>query len=279
MRFTQLGNTADNQLQYTTWTAGTWSSFAPIAAGVTTQGPPTLSASASGVQASYHDMNYNNVFAGFTGGVWAPTNESVGSSGGRAGDIVITSTGSTLVFARGLANELVARDRTGGTWFPEQIIAGSAEFDYTISPEVVAMTAGSELMVAFVSSVGGQIRFATRTAGVWSTTAALPNATTLDRVSLTALPGGNAALAFRGMDGNLYASVYFGGAWSTPSQVTTSIMSSPSLAQGTGAAYLELAYVGSDGNVYHTRFVGNAWTMPAYVAGPNYVGVAIASSP
>jgi hypothetical protein len=81
------------------------------------------------------------------------------------------------------------------------------------------------------------------------------------------------------MDGNLYASVYFGGAWSTPSQVTTSIMSSPSLAQGTGAAYLELAYVGSDGNVYHTRFVGNAWTMPAYVAGPNYVGVAIASSP
>jgi hypothetical protein len=280
MRFTQMFNAADNQLQYVSYANGVWMNFAPVAAGVTTQGPPTIAASATGFQASFHGFDFNNYFASFTAGVWAPTNEAVGSSGARAGDIVSTATGSTLVFARGLANDLVARDRAAGIWLPEQIIATSAQFNHNISPEVVAMTAGPELMVAFVSSVGGQIRFATRTGGIWSASALVPAATTGDRVALTALPGGNVVLAFRGMDGNLYASLYSSGAWFPPGQVTTGILSEPSLAPGVGGTSLvELAYIANDGNAYHRRFITNAWTAATLVGGPNLVGVAIASSP
>ena len=104
-------------------------------------------------------------------------------------------------------------------------------------------------------------------------------ATTSDRVAVTALPNGNAALAFRGMDGNLYTSLYTAGSWSSPTQVATSILTSPSIAQGIGAASLELAYIGTDGNAYHVRYVANAWTLPVIVGGPNLGGVAIASSP
>jgi hypothetical protein len=278
MRFTQLGNAADNELQYTTWTNNVWSNFAPIAAGVTTDGPPTIGASAAGAQASFHGFNFENYFASFTGGIWAPTAEMVGSSGARAGDIAVTGTGSTLVFARGLSNELVARDRAGVGWLSEQVIATGSQFDYTISPEVVSLDSGPELMVAFVAP-GGQVSFATRTFGVWSTVASVSGATTSERVALTALPGGNAALAFRGMDGNLYATLFMGSAWSAPVQVASLVMNAPAIAQGVGAAYAELAYIGNDGNVYHSRFITNAWTPPAYVAGPNLVGVAIASSP
>jgi hypothetical protein len=277
MRFTQLGNAADNQLQYMSYANGIWMNFAPVAAGVTTQGPPSIAASATGFQAAFHGFDFNNYFAGFTGGAWAPTAEAIGSASPHAGDITSNAAGSTFVFARGPQNDLVARDRTAGVWLPEQLIAPSAQVNFNIPPEVVTTT-GTDLMVAFVAP-GGQIRFATRTASIWSATAAVPFATTADRVALTALPGGNAVLAFRGMDGNLYASVYTGGAWFAPGQVTTGILSAPSITQGIGPAAVELAYIGNDGNAYHRRFITNAWTAPTLVGGPNLVGVAIASSP
>ncbi|MCK6591596.1 MAG: hypothetical protein L6Q76_28920, partial [Polyangiaceae bacterium] len=237
-----------------------------------------IAADAFGFKTAYHGLDYNPYFAAFSGGLWAPTSEPVGNFGPFAGDIANTATGSTLVFARGLANELVARDRVAGVWLAEQVIATSAGFDFNISPELVALPAGPELMVVFVAP-GGQIRFATRAGGVWSATAAVPFATTADRVALTVLAGGNVALAFRGMNGSLYASLFTGGMWVGPVLVTANVMSTPSIAPGIGSADGELAYIGTDGNVYHSRLISNAFTPPVIVGGPNLVGVAIATSP
>ena len=64
----------------------------------------------------FHGFDFNNYFASWSAGVWNPTAEPVGSSGARAGDIATTASGATLAFPRGLANELVARDRVGGVW-------------------------------------------------------------------------------------------------------------------------------------------------------------------
>jgi hypothetical protein len=276
MRFTEIGNPLDNFLQYTRWT-GTWTPFLVVDPTVTTQGSPTLVATGAGAQAAFHGFDYNHYYAAYSGSGWSPVAEPIGSSGGLAGDIAALGTNASFLFSKGLPNELYSRDRVGGSWQSEQFISNNADFNWQISPEAIALTAGPELMVVFVSTTS-EIRYATRTSGIWSSSALVPGATTNDRVALTALPGGSAALAFRGQDGNLYQSGWNGATWSAPSQVAQNITGTPSIAPGAGAPALEVAFI-SSGSARHTRYVSGAWTTPTVVGGSNLTSVAIATAP
>jgi hypothetical protein len=260
-RFTELGNPQDNQLQYTTLTASTWSAFTTIGS-VQSRSALYL----SGTQGVYQGlMDYKYYYLSFASGSWSAP-EPVGAiqSFGPVG-AALASRGSdaTLLFANGgSSNHLYAQDRTGGAWSSALDITGSNDFN--IVPSVVAPAQGAELLAVFVQSNGGQVAYATRSAGTWSAVAPIAGATSADRVGLVALAGGHAAAAYRGTDGNLHVTMYDGASWSAPVQAAAGISGAPAVSAGIAGASLEVAFV-KGGDAYLTRYVSNAWTTPTMV--------------
>ena len=100
--------------------------------------------------------------------------------------------------------------------------------------------------------------------------------------ALAPLTGGDAALAFRGLDGRLYVARFVGGAWQPAAQVLpddATIHGPPALAPGLGAAELELVYLdGATHQPRHTRRLGNAWSAPVTVSDTALERVALARS-
>jgi hypothetical protein len=286
IRFTLLGDPKDNQLQYTTWEAGSsWAPFAAVGPAVTTRAAPALRVGAA--QAAFQGFDYKYYHAAFNG-TWSPSAEPVGAGAGQSfgpspPDLAATAGGVALAFMDGSnTNHVTARDRTGGGWQPAQDLAADPNFNLT--PAVVALTSGPELLLVHVRSPDKQVMWLSRTGGAWTTpAAAIPDAFTDERVALVALPGGAAMLAFRGTDSKLYTSRYEAGLWSAPAGIANpnvTLIAPPSLARGTGGAMVELVFVDSTNTAFHARQMANVWTAPVPIySGAGFTRVAIASAP
>ncbi|MFT3775423.1 MAG: hypothetical protein QM820_59510 [Minicystis sp.] len=288
-RITQ-GAAASEQVYSTTWSLGTWSAAAAISATmVFTRAAPSISAGSGTAQLAFHGTNFKHYYAAFSGGTWSPLAEQVGgtnqSFGPMPAAIAALGDDAALVFFDGTsgANQPTAQDCTGGTWQTKALMGSDASA--TSMPSVVAMTGGTADLMAIYARGDGTIVYQTRTGGAWSAALPIGNASTstAERPALAALPGGQAVMAFRGTDNNLYYAKYDGTAWAGPTAFGTpnvAISATPVLARGIGGAMAEIAFVKtSDGRAHHARLMGNAWSTPAPVGTQAATHVAIASWP
>ncbi|MFT3836508.1 MAG: hypothetical protein QM723_05895 [Myxococcaceae bacterium] len=268
-------------LLYTTVSTGMWSTPAQVAAGVTTRAHPAIINAGASAAAVFQGTNYFYYFAQFSGGTWSPTAEAANTFGPNEADLAVTGTTPVLGFINGADNNnLYAQGRNSGTWGSGTLVSTNTAF--AVPPSIVALDSGAELLMVWARS-DNQVMYATRTGGAWSAGAAITNAYTNDRAGLAALPGGQAVIAFRGQDGNLYWSQYTGGgSWSTVAPLSTpnaTVSGTPAIAAGAPGAGAELAWVdGSNGGVYHARLGSNGWSAPALVLMPAST-VAIATGP
>jgi hypothetical protein len=269
MRFTQLGNAFDNHLQWTTWTPGSWTAFADVGAGITTPNAPALAAHGTTALGAFRGFDDNYYYGAFAGGAWSgvgpvqPT-ASVQSSGPQ-GPSFDAYTG-TLAFG-GDNQHLYAQTWTG-SWAAAQDLDGQNLT--ALAPTVTGIAPfGSAAMLVYVRASDAQILYVTLSGGTWSSPATIAGALTGDPVALAPTATG-AVLAFRGLDGNLYAAVYDAGAWSTVAPFAVpnvTVASAPALARGVGAATAEIAFIESDGAAYHARLIGGSWTTPVAIGG------------
>jgi len=118
--------------------------------------------------------------------------------------------------------------------------------------------------------------------GVWSGATAIPNAAADEIVSLAALPGSGAVLAWRSSDSILHTAVYDPGEvppWSEPTGLSAiTIVGPPAVASGALGARAELMFVDSTYIVQSSRLVDGAWTAPAFT-GTSGERIAIATGP
>jgi hypothetical protein len=281
LRYTRLNDPIDNYLVYTTWKAGVWASLLTIGTGITTRTAPSLDAGATGAALAFQGTDYKHYFSPFNGTIWGVV-EGVGpGSFGPSGPSIAASGADATVafFDGGNGNNLTARERLGGAWQPQVSIAGGSNFN--LPPAIVDLSSGPQRLVVYVKS-GGQISFASRTAGVWSAVVDIPSAFTSDPPALAATAGGGAVLAFRGSDGKLYTSFYAAGAWSAVAPFSTpnvTLAAPPAVAHGAGSALAEIAFVTPDGKASHARYLAGAWTSPVVVGGSNLGGVTLGAAP
>ncbi len=278
-------------LRAVTWSAGQWSAFSDVGPLVTTREQPSISAAGAGARAAFHGDNFKHYHASWNGLVWSPEAEAVGEgadqSAGPSPPQIAASPAfpagaeATVVFIANAVNKPFARNRVAGAWAASQMVDGSAT-NFNLAPDVVAMTAGPELMMVWMRS-DDQVLYSTRSNGVWSAGAVVPSAFTASRASLAALPGGGAILAFQGTDNFLYYALYAAGAWGAVlpfSAPNVPLAGSPSVTHGIGGATAEIAFAKSTDNiVYHARYIGGSWTVPVVVGGSNMSRVALASAP
>jgi hypothetical protein len=284
VRFTASGDANDQAVQYATWSPGGWTQLANLATGVTTRTRPALAGGVSGAQLVFQGTDFKYYFATFAA-TWS-TPEAVGPSGSQqfganGADIATAGGNPVVVYANGASsNDLYSDERVAAVWQSPASISGS--IDFSVIPAVVALSTGPELLAVWAQSAGGQLRFATRTAGTWSTPADITGASTAARPSLAALPGGGAALAFKGTDGKLYVSQYASASWTTPAGISSpnvNSTSSPAVAKGVGTASLEIAFIEADGVAYHARLINSSWTTPTAIGGTSLDNVAITTLP
>ena len=191
----------------------------------------------------------------------------------------------TLVAFVGSDGDLYDQTRTGGAWGA----ASSHTLGNTLAlmPALIAPTSGPSLMIAYVRSTDAKILFTTRTGSSWTTPSLIDaNSFTADPVALTALPNGEALLAFRGLDNAIYFSRYTpaGSPVSSPpapfAVPNVTSPSRPALAAGVGGVDAEMAFINAlDGKAYHARLTGTSWSVPVMVGGTQLTTVTIASAP
>lgn len=264
-----------------------WGVPTAVAAGVTTQGAPAIALRGTAVDVVFHGDDFKYYFASYAG-AWAPTAELVKplnqeqSFGPAPGALAALGQELVLAFPGGNGT-LYHQSRVMGAWQGASAHAGT---DVERTPAMVALDQGAELLGVYARKADKKLMFAVRKAGVWSApTAVEANSYTDEAPGLTALPGGEAYLVFRGTDGKPYTSWYQPSnnpPWSAPKAVAAvnpTVLSPPSVAPGIDGHVAELAYVGSDGKAYHASFDGTAWSAPTSVAGPGLSHVALATSP
>ena len=280
--------TIGNEVAYTTWAPGSFQAFTSIAAAVTTQAAPSIAASGSRADVVFLGDNSKHYFAAHTA-AWSPTADPIGgvalqSTGSTPA--AVTSIGSdTLVAFAGGNGDLYDQTRSGGSWLPAS--AHSLGNTVALTPAIIALTTGPTLMIAYVRSTDAKILFTTRTGAVWTAPALIDaNSFTADPVALAALPGGEAVLAFRGLDQKLYFSRYTPAGstvWSPPGPLVVPNVMSPSrpaIAAGVGGFDAEVGFINSaDSKAYHARLTGLTWSAPVVVGGTSLTTIAIASAP
>jgi hypothetical protein len=280
--------TFGNEVAYTTWAPGSFQAFTSIANAVTTQAAPSIAASGTRADVAFLGDDNKHYFASHTA-TWSPTADPIGGAAAQSfgsSPAAVTAIGSdTIVAFVGSNGDLYDQTRTGNIW----LAASSHNLGNTLAliPSIIAPTTGPSLMIAYVRSTDAKILFTTRTGNVWTAPALIDASSfTADPVALTALPGGEAVLAFRGLDNAIYSSRYTPGnvpAWSPPGplampNVTTT--SRPALAAGVGGVDAEIGFINAvDGKAYHARLTGTSWSAPVVVGGAQLTTVAIASSP
>lgn len=284
-----IRNTASgNEVGYTTWAPGAFQAFTSIANLVTTQAAPSIVSSGTRADVVFLGDNNKHYYAAHVA-AWNPTAEAVGgvaaqSFGPSAAGVTAIGSDTILAFA-GNNGDLFDQTRTGGVWLAAS--AHNLGNVVALTPAIIVPTMGPALMVVFVRSTDSKILFTTRTGNVWSAPTAIDaNSFTADPVALAALPGGEAILAFRGLNQGIYFTRYNpGGAplWSPPQPLATpnvTTTSSPALAAGVGGVDAEMAFVNAvDGVAYHARLTGMTWSAPVAVGGVMLTTIAIASAP
>ncbi len=279
--------TFGNEVAYTTWAPGSFQAFTSIANAVTTQAAPSIAASGTRADVVFLGDNKNHYYASRVA-AWSPTAQAVGDAPQSSGPTpaAIAALGSdTIVAFAGTNGELYDQTRTGNMWSAAS--AHNLGGTVTLSPAMITPSTGPSLMIVYVRNTDAKILFTTRTGNLWTMPALIDaNSFTADPVALTALPNGEAVVAFRGLDQGIYFSRYTPGGnplWSTPApfavpNVTTP--SRPALAAGVGGVDAEIGFINAiDAKAYHARLTGTSWSVPVMIGGTQLTTVAIASAP
>lgn len=275
------------EVRSTTFSGAAFTPFVPIAANVTTQSAPSITASGAVASAVYHGDDFKHYFASYLAS-WAPTAEPVTSGtqsfGPSAAAITAIGTNTVIAYA-GNNHDLYDQTRAGGAWQPAH---GHGLGDAVmLTPAIVALTAGPDLMIAFVRTTDARIVTTTHSGSTWSAPQPIDtNALSNDPVSLAALPGGGAVLAYRGQNGKTYWSRYTPGntpPWSVPTGITAANFDTPSppaVAKGTSGVDAEMVFIDAAGGAaMHARLTGNTWSTPATIGGASLTRAAIAAMP
>ncbi len=281
MRFTKVGDPQDNALMFTTWTNNVFAPFAAVGPAVTTKADPSLASATARAQATYLGTDGKHYYAAFTSPAWSPTADPVGgvamqSAGNTPSSIAALGDDAEVAFA-GSDTNLYVQAHTGGMWQPSFSLGGVVN----LPPAIIKLTGSPDFLVAFIQSGSGQVVYSTGSGTTWAPSAPIAGALTGDPVSLAALPGGGAVIAYRGVNSQIYTSMYMPGQlppWSVPAAVGATSSAPPAVAAGVAGATVELAYVGTN-KVLHTRYVNNAWTNAAAVANGTFTHVTITVAP
>ncbi len=280
--------TFGNEVAYTTWAPGSFQAFTSIANAVTTQAAPAIVASGARADVVFLGDNNKHYYAAHVA-TWSPTAEAVAvgmvqSSGPTPAGVTAIGSDTIVAFA-GDNGELYDQTRTGGGWLAAN--AHNLGNVVTLSPALIAPTTGPALMIVYVRNTDSKMLFTTRTGNVWTAPTPIDASSfTADPVALVALPGGEAILAFRGLNQAIYSSRYNpAGAplWSPPQPLATPNVTTPSrpaLAAGVGGVDAEIAFVNAvDSKAYHARLTGMTWSAPALVGGTLLTTISLASAP
>jgi len=286
-----------NKLTYTLWSDSNnpkWGDITQIGSSVTDKRPAIAFGGIprvvfrSQTDTKYYYQEYAGSWSSSNELITDGTTASTGSSPPG-----ITTVGNDAIIAV-INTNLRSRTRTAGspaTWGGEDAIGSIGSSN---APELVTLstTPTATLLVVYVDS-DSKVYYSTRpVGGSWSSkTLAFSSyaGSVPSRVSLTALPGGKAAMAFRDSNDKLMVSFFDGSAWSAPAQVgslTTSTV--PAITHGVAGAVVELAFLDNSSKpvLYFTRCTAMAngvcstWT-PAFKVDntDTLTSVAIASWP
>jgi hypothetical protein len=281
-------NSNSGELRYLTWSPGSFSAPAAIAAGVTTRATPSITQGGGTVSAVFQGDDFKHYFAGYVAS-WSPTAEPVGGSANQSfgpSPATLTALGSSAVVAfAGNDGNLYDQTRAAGSWQAADGHGLSSVLSQT--PTVVALASGPDLMIVFSRTSDSAILYTTRTGGTWTTPAVTdPTAFATGAVSVAPLAGGGAVMVFEGTDTKVYWSLYTPSAstpWSQPAALASpnfTTPSPPSVAPGVGGVDAELVFVDSStGLANHARLTGSTWSAPAVIGGSGLIGVAVASHP
>ena len=277
---------AGGEVRFTSWSPGAWTSFSALSANVIARAAPALSASGAAVSLAFQGADYKHYFGAHLAS-WSPNNEPVGgtanqSFGPSPASIATLGADAILAFA-GNDHDLYEQTRSGGAW---QGAHGHGLGDaLLLAPTIVALTSGPDLMIAFVRSSDARVVYTTRTGSAWTAPAPIDaNALSDEAVSLAALPGGGAVLAYRGQNGKAYWSRYAptpSPSWTPPAGITATNYSTPSppaVAPGVSGADAEMVFIdGATGAANHARLTGTTWSTPMPIGGSGLTRVAAAS--
>lgn len=239
-------------------------------------GGPSLAAGSTRAHAAYQGVDESFYYAEYFGGSWSPTNEPITAGGtASAGPLppaIVTLNDAPIVAFVGKDGDVYDQTRGACAWQAANAhgVAGHAA---PITPAIVALTQGAELLLVYTDSAVKGLMYTLRTAGTWSTPAPITNANSPYKVSLAPLAAGGAVLAWEGADSYLYTSVLSAGApysWSTPAQGVMGqnpvLVSPPVVATGATGAQAELMYLDLGSyTLYWARMSGGAWGAPAYI--------------
>ncbi len=142
-RYTKIGDPKDRQLQYVLYKNGAWTAPAAIGASLT-RAAPTLSAAGKGAHLVFQGEDYQFYYAGYSGAVWGPTAEMIGSYGPGPGSVATLGADAEYVFHDGdKSNNLYSRARNP-VWQPQRLIDTQGSFNR--AAVVIALGAVAELL-------------------------------------------------------------------------------------------------------------------------------------
>jgi hypothetical protein len=264
---------ATGELRYALWN-GSWlpgfgQPLMAVEADLTIVGGPALALSGERGDVAYQRPDLKYSYAAIQSGLWSPKKETIGNgadqSAGPVPPAIAEVSGDPFVVFVGDDADLHDRRRQGGVWQAATLhgIAGTVA---SITPAVVALASGPELLVVFADAATHGLRYSTRTAGVWSAPLAIAGASSDATVALAPLPASGAVLGYRATDGTMKAAVFSPSevpAWSEPPGLAAlPVIGVPAVASGAVGARAELLYVNMANLVYGSRLVAGSWTAP-----------------
>jgi hypothetical protein len=278
--FVGVGVASDRSLYSTTY-ASSWS--APNTVGsLGSRDAPALAVVGTSLHLAYQAASpdaakdYKFFHGVMNGGAWDGALDPIGTgasqSFGQSGPTA-ASAASTLVVAQSGTDGFVYDQTLDVTWQAAHQQA-STSVEIVIRPTLVALAGGaSDLLIVYARKTDRHFMFATRTAGTWSSPVEVYNqggvvAYANDPVTMAAMPGGGAVLAYLGGDGKPYFSRFTAGTWSAPATIAAgTVLSVPSIAPGVCGDDAIAAFVGSAGDVNIASLRGATWSAQAPIPG------------
>jgi hypothetical protein len=279
------------ELRYATWN-GSWTpGFAaflqPVQASpqILISGGPSVAGSSIRAHLAYQGTDTSFYYGELFNNTWSPTNEAITAnsihSSGPVPPAIAAYNDTPIIAFVGNDGNIYDQTRNGGTWQGANGhgVVGTAA---PITPAIVALTQNAELCLVYTVASNHGLMYAIRTAGTWSTPAAITNNFSNDPVSLAPLAAGGAVLSYKGTDGHLYTTLLSAGSpftWSAPAKglmgADPVLASPPAVATGATGAQAELVYVDMQSFVLNrARMTGGAWGAPIYTGSANAVRAA-----
>ncbi|MCA9595386.1 MAG: hypothetical protein KC776_18855 [Myxococcales bacterium] len=270
---------AQDELTYVSWSAGTWSSAAPVGTAGWTLGTPAL-ASATSAYLAFIGTDfkfYSTTYATSSWTTFAPVTVGANPSFGPAAPALAARASERCLVFEGSDGDLYSQSWTSGGFQAAYGHGLSTHVLGGVTPAIVARD-GSNSWVVVYAQMGGALMWTQGNQTAWSAPAAVASgASSTSPVALLALPGGDVLLAYRGSDDKLHSSRLSGSSWSAPESPypTTTTTASPSLALGIGSFSAHVALI-SGGGVLVGSLSGSAWGPTTPVVSNQQQAVAIA---